>query len=163
MYNWLLIWTLGYFLSSIWNDLHLSLHDPAEFSLHVSESSSLETFLTYWKQEMLVQTFIYYKTYLLLLMKGPTNSNINNTYAIIPYLVYIEVDQLEEVRIVFRDSMNLGCFRLSYYLVILLNKLTTPIVFFFVRLQMQREQCEKNSDSLNLCHHWIKSLKPRFE
>lgn len=87
-------------MSSIWNDLHLSLHDPAEFSLHVSESSSLETFLTYWKQEMLVQTFIYYKTYLLLLMKGPTNSNINNTYAIIPYLVYIEVDQLE-VRIVF--------------------------------------------------------------
>lgn len=85
-------------------------------------------------------------------MKGPTNSNINNTYAIIPYLVYIEVDQLEEVGIVLR-AMNLGCFQLSYYLVIVLNKLTTPIISFFVHLQMQREQCEENSDSLNLCHN----------
>lgn len=59
--------------------------------------------------EMRVQTFIDYKTYLLLLMKGPTNSNINNTYAAIPYLVYIEVDQLE-VGIVLRDSVNLGYF-----------------------------------------------------
>lgn len=103
--------------------------------------------------EMLVQTFTYYKTYLLLLMKGPTNSNINNTHAIIPNLVYIEVDQLEEVGIVPQDSMNLGCFRLSYYLVIVLNKITIPILSFFVHLQMQREQCEENSDSLNLCRN----------
>lgn len=69
-------------------------------SAFMSQSLLPGNFPDLLEAEMLVQTFIYYKTYLLLLMKGPTNSNINNTYVVIPYLVDIEVDQLEEVGIV---------------------------------------------------------------
>lgn len=55
---------------------------------------SLEPFLTYWKQEMLVQTFIDYKSYLVFVVVGPTNISINTMYTIFPCLLYVEVDQV---------------------------------------------------------------------